>query len=170
MTENGRLGFEGSLRNLLNLGVNDECLDSLIEMLPEHLDYSKRNIPSATKDTMARVRGTRVGYYTFRFNQMFGNADDVFFCQLETLSEDLVAFFERIGAGTDEIRDYVQGSPKVNATEHSHYSRYYTDELADLVSVRDRQLIQRFGYAFRQGYSLKKDDKILPYKNPDRGV
>ena len=63
----------------------------LIEMLPEQVDYSKRNIPNITKDAMRRVRGTGVGYYTFRFNHLFGNADDVFFCRLETLRQDLVA-------------------------------------------------------------------------------
>src|SRR4030095_12517988 len=98
MSENGRLGFIGSIRNLLDLGVNDERLNFLIEMLPERLDYSKRQIPSVTKDAMRIVRGTGVGYYTLRFNQMFGNADDVFFCRLETLRRDLVSFFAGIGA------------------------------------------------------------------------
>ena len=148
MSENGRLGFIGSIRNALNLGVNDERLDVLIEMLPEHVDYSKRHIPNVTKDAMRRVRGTGVGYYTFRFNQMFGNADDVFFCRLETLRQDLVAFFERIGAATDELRDYVLGLDKKNISEHLHYSTYYTPELAELVSIRDRPLIERFGFTF----------------------
>jgi hypothetical protein len=150
MSENGSLGFKGSLRNLLNLGVDDERLDVLIDMLPERLDSSKRNIPSANKDTMRRVRGTGVGYYTFRLNQMFGNADDVVFCRLETLSHDLVAFFEAIGTATDELRDYLQGSGKVNASKHLHYSTYYTPELEQLVSLRDRPLIERFGYFFEQ--------------------
>lgn len=150
MSDNGRFGFKGSIRNLLNLGVNDERLDFLIEMLPERLDYSKRNIPSATKDEMRRVRGTGLGYYTFRFDQMFGNADDMFFCRLETLRQDLIAFFEGIGAVTDELRGYVLGSDKVNAAEHLHYSTYYTPQLAELVSIRDRALIERFGYVFEQ--------------------
>jgi hypothetical protein len=155
MSENGTLGFKGSIRNLLNLGVNDERLNVLIEMLPERLDYSKRNIPAATKDAMRRVRGTRVGYYTFRFNQTFGNADDVFFCRLETLGQDLVAFFNGIGAATDELRDYVLGSDKVNAAEHLHYSTYYTPDLSELVSIRDRPLIERFGYVFEQASSVE---------------
>jgi hypothetical protein len=150
MSENGRLGFKGSTRNLLNLSVNDERLDVLIEMLPERLDYSKRHIPSVTKDEMRRVRGTGVGYYTLRFNQMFGNADDVFFCPLETLRRDLVSFFEGIGTATNELRDYVFGSDKVNAADHLHYSTYYTPELAELVLLRDRPLIERFGYVFEQ--------------------
>ena len=150
MSENGRLGFKGSIRNLLNLGVNDERLNVLIDMLPERLDYSKRNVPSATKDAMRRVRGTGVGYYTLRFNQMFGNADNVFFCRLETLGQDLVAFFEGVGAASDELRNYVLGSNKVNAADHLHYSTYYTPELAQLVLLRDRPLIERFGYVFEQ--------------------
>jgi hypothetical protein len=155
MSENGRLDFIGSIRNVLNLGVNDERLDILIEMLPEHVDYSRRHIPNVTKDAMRRVRGTGVGYYTFRFNQMFGNADDVFFCRLETLKQDLVAFFEGIGEATDELRDYVLRSDKKNMSQHLHYSTYYTPELAELVSRCDRLLIKRFGYVFEQASSAK---------------
>jgi len=156
MTENGRLGFAGSIRNVVNLGVNNERLDALIEMLPEHVDYSKRNIPNVAKDTARWARGTGVAYYTFRFNEMFENADDMFFCRVETLNHDLVAFFERIGVATDELRDYVLGSEKKNISEHLHYSMYYTPELAELVSIRDRALIERFGYVFDQAFPLKK--------------
>jgi hypothetical protein len=156
MTENGKLGFIGATRNALNLGVNDGRLDVLIERLPEQVDYRTRNIPNITKEAMCRVRGTGVGYYTFRFNQLFGNADGVFFCRLETLREDLVGFLERIGAATHELRDYVLRSDKKNTAEHHHYSTYYTPELAELVLVRDRPLIERFGYVFEQASSVEK--------------
>ena len=155
MSENGKLGFIGSIRTLLNLGVDDERLDVLIEMLPEHVDYGRRNIPSITKDAMRRVRGTGVGYYSFRFNHLFGNADDVFFCRLETLRRDLVAFFEGIGAASDELRDYVLRLDKKNISEHLHYSTYYTPELAELVLIRDRPLIERFGYVFEQPFPVE---------------
>jgi len=155
MTENGKLGFVGTTRNALNLGVNDERLDVLIEMLPEQVDYRRRNIPNITKEAMRRVRGTGVGYYTFRFNHFFGNADDVFICRLDSLRTDLVAFFEGIGAATDELRDYVLRSDKKNISEHLHYSTYYTPELAELVLIRDRPLIERFGYVFEQASSVE---------------
>lgn len=156
MTENGTLGFTGTTRNALNLGVNNERLDVLIEMLPEQVDYGRRNIPNITKDAMRRVRGTGVGYYTFRFNHLFGNADDVFFCRLETLRQDLVAFFERIGAATDELRDYVLRLDKQNTAEYADVSTYYTAELAELVGIRDRQLIERFGFKFERNASETK--------------
>jgi hypothetical protein len=150
MSENGTLDFIGSIRNLLNLTVNDERLDVLIDMLPAHVDYTRRQIPNVTKDTMRGVRGTGVGYYTFRFNEMFGNADDMFLCHTETLRQDLLAFFEGTGATSDELRDYVLRADKKNTSEHLHYSTYYTPELSELVLIRDRPLIERFGYAFEQ--------------------
>jgi len=155
MSDNGALGFLGSVRNLLDLGVNEERLDVLIEMLPDKVDYSRTHIPNVTKDTMRSVRGIGVGYYTFRFNEMFGNADDVFLCQTESLEQDLIAFFEGIGAATDELRDYVLRSDKKNSSEHLHYSTYYTSDLAKLVSIRERQIIDRFGYVFEQPSSVQ---------------
>jgi hypothetical protein len=157
MTENGGLGFRDSVRNLMNLGVDNERLDVLIEMLPDKVDYTKRNIPNVTKETIRQVRGTGIGYYTFRFNHIFGNANDVFFCRVETLRQDLVSFFEGIGVATDGLRDYVLESEKKNISNHAHYSTYYTPELAELVLVRDSQLIKRFGYVFEQDCSLENE-------------
>ena len=158
MTENGRLGFEGTARNALNLGVNNERLDVLIQMLPDEVDYGRKNIPNITKDAMRKARGTGVGYYTFRFNQLFGNAKDLFVCRLETLRPDLLGFFEGIGALTNELRDYVLGLEKKNTAEYFHYSTYYTSELSELVSIRDRQLIERFGYVFAQPSSVENGE------------
>ena len=79
----------------------------------------------------------------------------MFFCRVETLRQDLVGFFEGIGAATDELRDYVLHSDKQNTAEHFHYSTYYTPELAELVLLRDRQLIERFGYVFEQASSVE---------------
>jgi hypothetical protein len=154
ISENGKIGFIDTARNALNFGVNNERLDVLMEMLPEQVDYRKRNIPNITKDALRKARGTGVGYYTFRFNHLFGDADDLFVCRFENLTQDLVGFFAGIGAATDELRDYVLRSDKKNTSEHLHYSAYYTPELAQLVLTRDRQLIERFGYVFEQAISV----------------
>ena len=156
LSENGKLAIAETIRNAVNLGVSDERLDVLIEMLPEDVDYRERNVPNITKDSMRKVRGSGVGYYTFRFNQIFGNADDVFFCRLDTLREDLVAFFDGIGAATNELRDYVLGLDKQNTAEYTRASDYYTAELAELVRIRDRQLVERFGFAF-EGHASENE-------------
>jgi hypothetical protein len=148
VTENGKAGFIGSARNAANFGADNVHLDQLIEIMPEVVDYRRRHIPNITKAALRKIRGTGIGYYTFRFNQLFGNTDDVFFCRLETLRKDLLSFFEKIGAATNELRDYVLREDKKNTSEHLHYSTYYTPELARLVAIRDRQLIEKFGYNF----------------------
>jgi len=148
VSEDRKLDFVQTIRNALSLGVSDDKLDFLIQGLPENFDYQKRQIPNLTKDVMRKIRGTCIGLYTFRFNLLFGQADDVFFCRVESLRSDLIAFFERIGVMSDALRNYVLGLDKKNFSEHLHYSTYYTPELAELVSIRDRQLVDRFGFTF----------------------
>ena len=156
VSEDRKLDFVQTIRNALSLSVSDDKLDFLIQALPENFDYQKRHIPNLTKDVMRKIRGTGIGLYTFRFNQMFGQADDVFFCRVESLRSDLMAFFERIGVANEALRSYVLGLDNKNISEHRHYSTYYTPELAELVLIRDRQLVERFGFTFED--KLQKTD------------
>jgi len=153
LSENRKLDFVQTTRNALNLGVSDDKLDVLIQALPENFNYQERHVSNVTRDIMGKIRGTGIGLYTFRFNLLFGQADDVFFCRVESLRSDLMAFFETIGAASDALRSYVLGLDKKNISKHLHYSTYYTPELAELVSIRDRRLIERFGYVFEQASS-----------------
>jgi hypothetical protein len=155
LSENRKLDFVQTIRNALNLGLNDDKLDFLIQALPENFSYDERHIPNLTKDVMRKIRGSSIGLYTFRFNLLFGQADDVFFCRVECLRSDLMAFFERIGVASDALRSYVRGMDKKNISEHLHYSTYYTSDLAELVLIRDRPLIERFGYVFEQVSSVE---------------
>ena len=156
LSENRKLDFVETTRNALNLGVSDDKLDFSIQALPEDFNYQERHIANLTREVMRKIRGTGIGLYTFRFNQLFGQADDIFFCRVESLRSDLMAFFERIGAASDALRSYLLGLDKKNISEHLHYSTYYTPELAELVLIRDRQLVERFGFIFED--RLQKTD------------
>ena len=68
-----------------------------------------------------------------------------------------MAFFERIGVASDDLRRHVLGLDKKNISERLHYSSYYTPELAELVLIRDRPLIERFGYVFERPSSVEKE-------------
>jgi hypothetical protein len=161
LSENRKLDFIRTIHNALDLGVSDEKLDLLIQALPENFNYQKRHISNVTKSLMRRIRGTGLGLYTFRFNELFGPINDVFFCRVESLRADLIAFFEKIGAASDALRSYVLGMERKNISEHLHYSTYYTAELAELVLIRDRPLIERFGYAFE-----RPDSSVKAGRNP----
>lgn len=154
VSEDRKLDFAQTIRNALDLGVTHDKLNALIQSLPDNFDYQNRRIPNLTKELMGKIQGTGVGLYTFRFNQMFGQADDVSFCRVETLRSDLVAFFRKIGVENDELHSEVTNLDKKNTSEHRHYSTYYSPELATLVSVRDSLLLKRFGFTF-DGQSQK---------------
>ncbi len=125
MSEHRTLGFSGSIRNLLNVTLDEKRLDALINILPDDVNYSRTQIPNVSKNTMRSVRGSGLGYYTFRFRELFGNSEDIFICRLETLRADLLTFFEGLGLATPELRDYILCSEKKNGADHSHYSSDY---------------------------------------------
>jgi hypothetical protein len=149
VSENRTLNFADTIRHALELAVSDK-IDSLIAALPESFDYDRKNIPNVTKKSMEEIRGSGLGFYTFRFNQIFGSPDDIFFCRSEALRRDLLAFFDGIGATSDALRAYIMREEKKNISNHAHYSRYYTPALAELVSIRDRPVIDRFDFRFEK--------------------
>ncbi len=169
LSENRRLDFVQTIRNALNLGMTDETLNVLIEALPEDFNFQKRHISNVTKAGMQAIRGTGLGLYAFRFNQMFEPLDDVFFYRVESLRSDLLTFFERIGVLSDNLHSYVNRLDKKNISEHLHYSAYYTPDLAALVSTRDRPIIERFGYLFEQGPSAENGGSKPAIEESTRG-
>ena len=59
-------------------------------------------------------------------------------------------------------------SDKKNTAEHLHYSTYYTPELAELVLLRDRPLIERFGYVFEQASSVENGRLMSSIEEQDK--
>ena len=166
LSENRGLDFVQTTRNALNLGVSNDKLDFLLPKLTENFNFKERHISNLTRDAMRAIRGTGKGLYTFRFNQLFGQANDIYFCRVESLRNDLISFFETIGVPSSDLRSYVLGLDKKNISQHFHYSTYYTPELAELVSIRDRPLIDRFGYAFEQPSCVENGGPNPPFKHP----
>lgn len=149
LSHNRSLNFVQTIRNALDLGTDEEKLNPLIQSLPEEFDYQKRHIPNLTREQMRPIRGSGLGLYTFRFNQMFGQLNEISFCRLEFLRDELLCFFDRVGVANEDLRRYVLSLDKQNTSEHRHYANYYPKDLAHLVLARDHPLIERFGYVFQ---------------------
>jgi hypothetical protein len=81
-----------------------------------------------------------------------------------------MAFFERIGVASDDLRRHVLELDKKNISEHRHYSTYYTPELAELVMIRDRPLIERFGYFFEQASSVESGGPKPTIREPTKSL
>jgi len=166
LSQGGTLSFAQTIQNTLELGVNDNKLDSLVRSLPEEINLQKVNTPLVTKALMRRMQGTGIGLYSFLFKHFFGNLNDISFCRAESLVTDLLDFFERIGLLTPTLRASMIDLAKQTSAADGHYSTYYNPDLAALVSLRDRQLIERFGFAFEKAPSDQSPGTDKPRPRP----
>lgn len=147
LSENGTLGFAGTVRNMLELGSGSPKLDELLEVLPDAYSTKGFNIPASA---LARIRKTGAGFYSFLYHYMYdGHAGKLHLGRTETLREDFLDFFTRfrIDIG-DEAREFIGQAAARNPSTHADYASYYDPELRDLVGERDRTLIKAFDYAF----------------------
>jgi hypothetical protein len=71
----------------------------------------------------------------------FGNVDQIM--RFENLDSDFRAVCGAIGISVPNL-------PQYNRSTREHYSRYYDDELRELVRARFAPEIQRFGYTFEE--------------------
>ena len=71
----------------------------------------------------------------------FANVD--YIMRFENLAEDFRAVCVAIGVSPPTL-------PRYNRSDREHYSKYYDDELRELVRARFASEIERFGYRFEQ--------------------
>lgn len=146
-SEDGRLGFKGTISNLLDLGTGGAGLDRLLRMLPP--DYGNRglNLPGFA---LAPIAGSGLGFYSYLYTYMFGAADpQLRVGRMERLREELPGMLEATGTEvTNPMREFIARAPALNATAHASYADLYDDELRDKVAARDASIIARHGYSF----------------------
>lgn len=64
-----------------------------------------------------------------------------FIGRFETFEEDLRTIMTKLGIQDKEI-------PHRNASQHEHYSKYYTPRTRDIIARKYKQDIEAFGYQF----------------------
>jgi hypothetical protein len=147
LSDDGRLEFEPTLRNMLDLGAGSLRLDLLIRALPATYANSGLNLPGFA---LAPIRGTRLGFYTYLYRHLFGSGSrPVSVGRMEELREDLVPMLERVSQPVgEEMRRFIADESPRNTSEHGNYRELYSDSLRDLVARRDAEVIERHNYGF----------------------
>ena len=147
----GRLGFSDSVRNLLTLGEQPALLDAVRDGLPD--TFPNRGI-NLTRDCLGPLIGSRFGFYSFLYQRIYGEANDVSMLDMHALRDGLPVLLEQIGVPvTAAMRHYLSRAPALNSSEHSRYTDYYDASLRALVAERDAMVIARHGYAFETAKS-----------------
>jgi len=147
LSEEGRLGFEETVRNMLNLGAGSPRLDVLLRALPAQYSNQGLNLP---RFALAPIRDTRVGFYTYLYRYLYtGGTKPVGVGRLEVLRDELIPLLESVGQPVSrQMRAFVEHEAPRNTSTHAAYSEYYSAALRDLVAERDDEIIARYGYRF----------------------
>jgi hypothetical protein len=143
-SEDGALDFAATTQRMLRAGEDDDLLDRLIELAPVEFPQRQMNL---TKACIERIRGRDHGWYTFLFRRMYAGLP-VHFLRKENLREELLDFLRKHGCDSPALEAHVRHAPPANTTKHAPYREYYSTALARQVAEREREIVDRFGYAF----------------------
>ena len=147
LSDDGRLDFENTLRNMLDLGAGSIRLDMVIRALPPAYSNQGLNLPGFA---LAPIRDTCLGFYTYLYRYLYAGPDKpVTVGRLEELRDEFLPMLDFVGQPVSgEMRRYVEEESPRNISTHTDYTEYYSDALRDLVAQRDAEVIARHGYVF----------------------
>lgn len=146
-SDNGQLGFNETIRNLLNLSTDQEKLQSIVACLPDRFTNVGINL---TKQCMEEFEGSGIGFYSFLYNRMFAGVTDIHIGRTEFIRPDLRAFLHVAGVElTPDMEKHIDASPRLNTTRHKSNLEMYDRETADLVAARDSSVIAQHDYSFQ---------------------
>ena len=147
LSDDGRLDFEPTLRNMLDLGnTKNAQLEALVAALPPGYGGRGLNLPGPA---LAPIAGTGLGFYSFLYRHMYNGAGRAFFVRMEHLRDELLKMLTGAGQSvTGPMREWVAAAPARNVSAHGKYVDYYGTELRNLVAERDAELIAAHGYRF----------------------
>ncbi len=105
-------------------------------------------------DGQFSTSANRLGFYSFLYQRIYGEANDVSMLDMHALRDGLPVLLEQIGVpATAAMRHYLSRALALNSSEHGHYADYYDAILRALVAERDAEVIARHGYAFEAAES-----------------
>lgn len=147
LSDDGRLDFGATLRNMLDLGAGSIRLDLIVRALPSTYSNRGLNLPGFA---LAPIRGTKLGFYSYLYRYLYGGVGiPVQLGRMEVLRDDLPALLQSTGhSPSPEMQEFIAMAAPRNKSAHDDYTRYYTDGLRDLVAERDAEVIERHGYKF----------------------
>jgi hypothetical protein len=146
LSDDGRLDFEHTVANMLNLGTTGKLLDEIIAALPEQYTNKGLNIPGFALEPI-RLSGR--GFYSYLYWHLYDGPGVMHIRRSNRLRAELIPMLVAVGEPVSSaMRAYVHEASDRNTSEHAAYTTYYGDELRNLVAERDASIISRHGFKF----------------------
>ncbi|TNF90151.1 MAG: hypothetical protein EP300_03785 [Gammaproteobacteria bacterium] len=153
--------YRSTIKNLVKLCSDDTTSRNyrraLIDILPDTL---QNNVGvGLTKDSIRSMGSADCGYYSWQFQRMHGDLDNpaLHIGRFENLQQDFLSIMHELDVNeADAMQARFDNTPRINASRHSHYSKYLDDELRELIAENDALIIDRYGYTFETEDSDEK--------------
>ena len=88
-SEERRLDFNGTVRNLMRLGEDDSLLSAWVDRLPSERPHRGINL---SKTCVAPLAQSGMGFYTFLYRRMYGDRSNTTLLDMAALREGLAKF------------------------------------------------------------------------------
>lgn len=145
-SEDRRLAFNGTIRNMMRLGEDTSLLSAWVDRLPSELPHRGINL---SKACVAPLANSGMGFYTFLYRRMYGDRSNTTLLDMATLREGLRDYLPRAGIPlSSSMRIWLVDKPAVNTSAHARYTDLYDEGLRALVASKDADIIHRHGYRF----------------------
>jgi hypothetical protein len=147
LSEDGRLDFEHTVANLLELGTSSgPRLDRIVAALPQRYTNAGLNLPGFALEP---IRGSGRGFYSYLYWYLYDGPGVMHVRRLDKLREELPGMLMAAGQPVSgAMREYLREAPAANTSAHAAYTEYYGASLRDLVAERDADIISRHGFQF----------------------
>jgi hypothetical protein len=146
MSDGGRLDFEHTVANMLQLGTTGERLDALVAALPPNYTNTGLNLPGFALEP---IRASGRGFYSYLYRYMYDAPGLMHVRRLDRLQQEWLPMLTAVGQPiSSAMRDYLDKAAAARRAPDSAYEKYYGEALRELVPERDTEIIKRFGFRF----------------------
>jgi len=139
----GELGFKETIVNLLGLSGDEARLAELEAAVPDQFVNHGLNL---TKKCVGELRQRGLGFYSFLYERLYAGTTDPTILRVENLRQELRATLSQLGSLNQCAEEFLAEAGPLNVSRHDEPSRYFDEELANLVADWDRIVVDRYGY------------------------
>lgn len=145
-SEDRRLDFNGTVRNLMRLGDDATLLSAWVDRLPAEIPNRGINL---SKACVAPLDQSGMGFYTFLYRRMYGDRSNTTLLDMATLREGLRDYLPQAGIPlSPSMQTWLRDKPAVNTSAHARYTDLYDDDVRALVASKDADVIRRHDFNF----------------------
>jgi len=146
LSDGGRLDFEHTVVNMLELGTTGTRLDAIIAALPATYTNTGLNLPGFALEP---IRASGRGFYSYLYRYMYDAPGIMHIRRLDRLAEEWLSMLGAVGQPvTAAMSRHLEEAVRAHRSRELPYEEHYGSALRDLIAERDAEVISNYGFRF----------------------